>query len=98
MAVPDQLDGAQLLCFSVLDDRHTPTSATRHTVDGEHISDFAGLAICKYRDTEDEFYLFYCDRKWNVITDTCHQSLDDAKSQAAFEFGGVADAWELPKN
>ena len=94
MAVPDQLDGAQLICFSVLDDRHAPTRATRHTVDGEPISDFAGLAICKYHDTEKEFYLFYCDAEWNVVTDTCHQSIDDAKSQAAFEFDGVAETWE----
>ena len=94
MAVPDQLDGAQLICFTVLDDRHIPTGGTRHSVDGEPIAGFAGLAICEYPNTEKEFYLFYCDRDWNVVTDTCHQSLDDAKSQAAFEYQGVDDTWE----
>ena len=94
MAIPDQLDGAQVICYTALDDRHAPTGATRHTVDGQPISDFAGLAICQYPDTEREFYLFYCDCDWNVVTDTCHQSLDDAKSHATFEFYGVGDTWK----
>lgn len=96
MEVPDQIEGAQLICFTVLDERHVPTGETRHSVDGELIANFSRLAICQYPGMEGEFYLFYCDGDWNVLTDTCHQSLDDAKSQAAFEHEGMADTWEAP--
>jgi hypothetical protein len=33
-----------------------------------------------------EFYLFDCDADWNVVTDTWHQSLYEAKDQAAYEY------------
>jgi hypothetical protein len=32
-------------------------------------------------------YLFYCDRSWNVITDTQHEDVAAAVGQANFEFG-----------
>lgn len=52
----------------------------------------AGLAICRYGDGEG-YYLFYCDREWEVVTDTHHQSVEDARSQAEFEYTGVSRAW-----
>lgn len=48
----------------------------------------AGLAICQY-EGEDAFYLFGCDPEWRTVTDTWHQTLDGAKSQAEFEYEGV---------
>ena len=52
----------------------------------------AALAICQY-EGDSQYYLFYCDDEWNVRTDTCHQSLDDAKDQAEFEYEGVSALW-----
>lgn len=52
----------------------------------------AGLAICQYPD-DDAVYLFGCDADWNNITDTWHQTVDDAKHQAEFEYQGVSDTW-----
>jgi hypothetical protein len=49
----------------------------------------AGLAICQY-DGEDAFYLFGCDANWNAVTDTWHQTVDEAKEQAEFRYKGAS--------
>jgi hypothetical protein len=56
-------------------------------------SAFAALATCKYAD-DMAYYLFYCDDKWNVVTDTYHQTVVEAKAQAEFEFAGASDTWQ----
>jgi hypothetical protein len=53
----------------------------------------SGLAICQ-PGTADEFYLFGCDSEWNVITDTWHKSLSEAKEQAEYEYEGVSETWK----
>jgi hypothetical protein len=52
----------------------------------------AGLAICQPTGTQ-EFYLFGCDSDWNVVSDTWHQSLNEAKEQAEFEYEGISKTW-----
>lgn len=86
------LDGARVLYFTVLDNRHRRTGATRHYANGELQTGFAGLAIATY-GKDDSCYLFYCDSQWEVENDTFHRSLDDAKAQAEFEFLGVSETW-----
>lgn len=39
------------------------------------------------------FYLYYFDSTGTCMTDTWHQSEDDAKAQAEFEFGILANEW-----
>jgi len=41
------------------------------------------------------FYLLYCDSEWRSLTDTWHETLEDTKAQAAFEYEGIAQAWEI---
>ena len=53
----------------------------------------AGLAICR---APDGFYLFGCDAEWNTVTDTWHESLEDAQHQAGFEHEGIDDTWNRP--
>lgn len=90
---PANLDEAKVLYYTSIDERHMPTGATQHWVADELLGSAAGLAICQY-NKDDAFYLFYCDRAWNVITDTCHQSLEDAFDQAELEYQGVSQTWE----
>ena len=52
----------------------------------------AALAICQPPGAQ-EFYLFGCDADWNVVTDTWHQNLDQAKEQAEFEYEGISKTW-----
>ncbi|MEO8271156.1 MAG: hypothetical protein ABI557_15650 [Aureliella sp.] len=96
MAIPELLDGARVVCAITLDDRHVPTGATRHHVGGQLQLAFAKLAICQYDEPDSGCYLFYCDAEWTVVTDTWHETLDDAKRQAAFEYDGVSDSWQSP--
>ena len=49
--------------------------------DEDREEDITALAICKYSN-EQEVYLFACNRSWNVIGDTLHNSIDAAKEFA----------------
>ena len=40
------------------------------------------------------FYLFGCDEEWSNITDTWHQTVDEAIAQAEFEYEGAAATME----
>ena len=95
--IPSAIGGARVLCFTVLDERHKHTGHTRQIVGGVLQERSAGLAICQY-DGEEACYLFGCDPKWKAVTDTWHESLEDAKAQAAFEYEGVSDTWQVPKS
>ena len=61
-------------------------------VAGEPMGPMAGLAICSCGEGS-AFYLFGCDPEWSVVTDTYHDSLDDAMDQAEFEYEGVSKTW-----
>lgn len=52
----------------------------------------SGLAVCELPGAE-AFYLFGCDGEWKVVTDSWHESLDDAKKQAEFEYEGISNTW-----
>ena len=39
-------------------------------------------------------FLFYCDREWQVLADTWHSSVAEAKAQAEFEYAGVSKVWK----
>jgi len=52
----------------------------------------SGLAICQHPG-ESAYYLYGCDADWRSITDTWHQTLDEAKRQAEFEYEGVCKTW-----
>jgi hypothetical protein len=76
--------------YTVLDQGHTPTGATRHYVDGALLGPPAGLAICR---ADGGFYLFYCNADWEPVTDSWHATQEQAIAQAEFEFAGTATGW-----
>ncbi|GAA3003323.1 hypothetical protein [Kitasatospora sp. NPDC006786] len=85
--VPAVLDGASVELYARVGDAQRPTGRTRHSIDGldEKISH---LAIARY-DGESDYYLFYCSADWEVLTDTCHPTRQEAIEQADFEFENV---------
>jgi len=83
---PETLNRARVLQFASLA-RSQPTGKTRHVVGGAEVTDFAAVAIARYDEEPTGVYLFYCDRSWNVITDTWHEDFAAAVAQANFEFG-----------
>ena len=87
---PPQIGGADVICYTPIDQRHRRTGNCLHS--GTVPGFVAGLAICQYPD-EPYYYLFHCDSDWQVISDTFHVNLEDAKHQAEFEFTGVSVTW-----
>ena len=92
MECPEAIDGARVICYTPIDARHRHTGNTRQIVAGKLVGPANGLAICQYPD-DHGFYLFGCDATWCSITDTWHQSLEDAQHQAEFEYVGVSSTW-----
>lgn len=71
---------------------HRATGRALHVVGGEPMPRPAELRIVRY-DAADEVYLFYCDASGHELTDTLHDSVERAMSQAAFEFGIRREEW-----
>jgi hypothetical protein len=95
-ASPDSIGNARVVCYTPLDHRHRFTGACKQIVRGELMGAMAGLAICQYAG-EDAFYLFGCDSDWQNVTDTWHQTLEEAQQQAEFEYEGVSATWIFAK-
>lgn len=94
-AIPREVGDAKVVLYSPIDHRHRHTGNCRQIVDGALMGAAAGLAICK-DDEEGAYYLFGCDENWETLTDTWHQSMDEAKRQAEFEYEGVSATWKTP--
>jgi hypothetical protein len=48
-----------------------------------------------YRRDEPAYYLFDCDEEWNSITDTRHETIEEALQQAESEYAGVSATWNV---
>jgi hypothetical protein len=88
------LDGGKVVCFAHLDIGEQRTGKTVHKVAGVEMPPFRGLVIIE-ENLAGPYYLLYCDDEWNSLTDTWHETLEDAKAQAQFEYEGIAQAWEV---
>ena len=80
--------------WSPIDNRHRPTGNCRHIVPGVLEGAAGGLAIGQYAG-ETAYYLFGCDDAWKTLTDTRHETLEDALRQAEFEYEGVSKTWNV---
>ena len=89
---PPTIGGARVVCYTPIDERHRFTGACKQIVAGQLMGAMAALAICQY-EGETAFYLFGCDAEWREITDGWHQTLEEAKRQAEFEYSGVTKTW-----
>ena len=90
---PNPLNGALVICYTPLDQRHRQTGSCSQIRNGAVAGPASGLAICQYPD-ESGYFLFGCDADWDVLSDTWHQTLEDAKHQAEFEYTGVSCTWQ----
>lgn len=90
--IPDTIDDAQVICASPIASPDLHTGAYVHRVNGVAVGPMAGMAICQYVEEDTSgFYLFGCDQEWNCVTDTYHDSLDEALRQAEFEYTGIRE-------
>jgi hypothetical protein len=90
--VPDTIGGAKVIWYSPIDQRHQYTGNTQHIVNGKIADNIYGLAICQY-ELEEGYYLFGCDQNWQSVTDTFHDTMEDAKDQAEFEYVIIHRSW-----
>lgn len=102
MTPPDELGGEKVLRYASIDDDVRPTGATKHSygdlvdgeiVAGEPVGAFAALAI---QGDDAGYFLLYLDADGSPVTDTWHETLDDALEQAEFEYEGITAKWVVP--
>ena len=91
-SVPGVIDGARVVMFTQIDSRHRATGNCQQIVNGVISGSAYGLAICSY-DGDAGYYLFGCDSNWNAVTDTFHETIEQAQAQAEFEYQGVTATW-----
>lgn len=89
---PNEIDNAKVLFFIIIGENQKHTGNTKSFVKGELMDAAYGLAICQY-DKEDGYYLFDCDDNWNAINDTYHETIEEAKQQAEFEYENTIANW-----
>jgi hypothetical protein len=87
---PSEFDGAKVITTAVVDGAVRPTGGTIHRGPDGVIPPARALAIV---EGEAGVYLLYCDHGWQVLTDTWHLSVRDAKAQAEFEYDGISKVW-----
>jgi hypothetical protein len=66
----------------------------RHYHGAEELPPPSELRIVQY-DGNHGFYLFYCDDRGRELTDTYHETLGGALSQAEWEFRVAPEEWEV---
>ena len=79
------------ICYAVLDleDR----SVEEASLANPRPRPMYAKAIC---ECDYGLFLFSCDEQWNVMFDTLHESVDEAKQQAEFEHPGMNGRWVYP--
>lgn len=91
---PDWIDSLRVICYTPIDSRHRHTRQTRHVLGSAVLGRAAGIAICQSTEGKSaSYFLFGCDEQWKVLSDTWHETLEDAKHQAEFEYEGSSKTW-----
>lgn len=90
--VPKMIGQAKVLLSVNIKDNIKFTGKTKQIIHGKLLGTMHGLAICAY-DGDQGFYLFGCNEKWESITDTYHDTIEEAVNQAEFEYEGTRNHW-----
>jgi hypothetical protein len=92
---PKSIGNLEVVLYTAIDQRQRATGNCRHFVRGAALNPVNGLVIARERG-EESCFLLYCDPDWRPLTDTWHMCLEDAKSQAEYEYAGVSSTWMTP--
>lgn len=82
--IPSELDNAKVIFYTDKDFFGTVNYTT-----GEVFENICYLAICAYPNATD-FYLFYCNGEFEVITDTLCDSIEDCMEIANHRKNDIA--------
>jgi hypothetical protein len=86
------IEGAKVILWTPIDDRHRATGGCRHSHNGQFVGAASWMAICRF-DEGEACYLFQYHPDSDFYSDTFHESIEDAKHQAEFEYEGVSKTW-----
>jgi hypothetical protein len=78
--------------FSTIDERHRRTGRWSKTWDDDSIEGIVQVAICKLPD-EPGFNLLCIDTRGDVIFDSAHDTIEEARAYAEMEYDGLKDTW-----
>ena len=92
---PTELDGCKVIATAVVNQAVRPTGATIHEGPDGVIPTASALAIVM---GEAGVYLFYCDREWQVLADTWHSSVNNAKAQQNLSTKASQHNGRMPSN
>ena len=79
---------------AILSEKQQSTNKTKHYFGNIILPSPYELRIVKFNN-DPGFYLFYCDESGLEMTDTYHDTMDQAEEQACFEFLVQSDDWEI---
>jgi hypothetical protein len=88
---PDRIAEAPVVSYAVIDRECRATANCRHWQGDQLLGPAAGLLICR---SGDAFFLYACNERWEPETDTWHETVEDAKEQAEFEYQGIRLKWQ----
>ena len=88
---PDIIGGAKVLLYVSIEGMK-PIGRVEHIHIEKSVKPTVRLAICKY-ENEEGYYLFGCNSNWDSVTDTLHETLEDAIEQAEWEYEGLSGIW-----
>ena len=90
--IPTNIGESRVILYSPIDKRHSPTGACEHEIDGIKLENAKWAAITQYNN-DSGYYLFFC-YKSEHLSDTYHETIEDAKEQAEYEYEGLALTWK----
>ena len=88
---PSELDGANVLYFSVADS--IGLFGIVDYIDEKREEFIQALAICQY-DNGKDVYVFACDTEWKVMGDLCFGSVEEAMIEAVRTYSQSPIKWE----
>lgn len=94
--VPTMIGEFPVLHWTTIDSRHRVTGACRHFNLITDTDDPVPSAIAIVGGGTVGFYLMRFAEGWRCITDTWHETLEEAFDQAEFEYEGVSLTWQEP--
>lgn len=77
---PANLDGAKVLYYT-----QNGNYGELKLLNGETVDKYSYLAICKYENDED-YYLFCCNKNYEVVNDTVWESIEKCMSIASSSY------------
>ncbi|MBD7923172.1 hypothetical protein [Xanthomonas bonasiae] len=91
---PEDLTGARVLAYALIDETNAYSGRTTLHVDGKLIGPVPRLAIALNNYEPDDYLLLYCSESWDVIGAGGYASLAAAKQAADIAYPGVASRWQ----